>query len=68
MGGNSKFLAGVIIGAAAGAAIALLINSEAGKEIIAEIKDAAGKAFDDIAEKVMNGTNEENNETGSEFA
>jgi gas vesicle protein len=68
MGGNSKFLAGLVVGAAAGAAIALLINSEAGKEIIADIKDAAGKAFSDLKEKVMNAADEENNAAESEFA
>ena len=68
MGGNSKFLAGVIIGAAAGAAITLLINSEAGKEIIAEIKDAASTAFNDLKEKVMNAADEENNAGDGEFA
>ena len=61
MGGNSKFLAGLVVGAAAGVAIALLLNSETGKEMIADIKDAASKAFDDLKEKVKNADDEENN-------
>jgi gas vesicle protein len=68
MGGNTKFLAGLIAGAAAGAAIAMFLNSEAGKEIIADIKDAAGKAFDDLKEKVKNAGDEENNTVEGEFA
>jgi gas vesicle protein len=48
MGGNSKFLAGILLGAAAGAAIALFLNTEKGKEIMEDIKDAAGKAGDNI--------------------
>ena len=46
--GNSKFLAGLLVGAAAGAAIALLLNSEKGKEIIADLKEAANKAGDKL--------------------
>lgn len=37
-----KFIAGLIVGAAAGAAMALFLQSEKGKEIIDDIKDAAG--------------------------
>lgn len=48
MGGNSKFLAGILLGAAAGAAIAIFLNTEKGKEILEDIKDAAGKAGDNI--------------------
>ncbi len=48
MGGSSKFLAGILLGAAAGAAVAIFLNSEKGKEILDDIKDAAGKAGDDI--------------------
>jgi gas vesicle protein len=68
MGGNSKFLAGLIAGAAAGAAIALLLNSETGKEIIADIKDAARSAFDDLKEKVKNANREEDSTQDAEYA
>lgn len=37
-----KFIAGLIVGAAAGAAMALFLQSEKGKEIVEDIKDAAG--------------------------
>ncbi|MFT3933257.1 MAG: YtxH domain-containing protein [Chitinophagaceae bacterium] len=48
MGDNSKFLAGVIVGAAAGAAIALLLNTESGKKVLSDLKDAAGKTLKDL--------------------
>ncbi len=51
MGGNSKFLAGIIVGAAAGAAIALLLNTESGKKILADLKEAAGKTLNDLKDK-----------------
>jgi gas vesicle protein len=46
--GNSKFIAGLLVGAAAGAAIAILLNSEKGKEIIDDLKAAANKAGDEL--------------------
>jgi len=48
MGNSSKFLAGLIVGAAAGAAIALLLNTESGKKVLADLKDAAGKTLEDL--------------------
>ena len=48
MGDNSKFLAGIIVGAAAGAAIALLLNTESGKKVLADLKAAAGKTLQDL--------------------
>ena len=47
MSDNSKFLAGIIVGAAAGAAIALLLNTETGKQVIADLKAAADKTLRD---------------------
>ena len=41
MSDNSKFLAGIIVGAAAGAAITLLLNTESGKKVLADLKEAA---------------------------
>jgi gas vesicle protein len=47
MGDNSKFLAGIIVGAAAGAAVTLLLNTESGKKILADLKDVAEKTIRD---------------------
>lgn len=52
MKGNSKLLIGLLIGAAAGAAISVFLSSEKGKEIIDEIKDATGKAEKDFRKAV----------------
>jgi gas vesicle protein len=48
MGDNSKFLAGIIVGAAAGAAITLLLNTESGRKVLADLKEAAGKTLRDL--------------------
>jgi len=55
MPGNSKFIAGLLVGAAAGAAIAVLLNSEKGKEIIADIKAAAGKLEEELSSVMEKG-------------
>ena len=47
MSDNSKFLAGIIVGAAAGAAITLLLNTESGKQVLADLKAAADKTLRD---------------------
>jgi gas vesicle protein len=39
MKGSQKFLAGVLIGAAAGAAIAIFLKSEKGQELLAKAKE-----------------------------
>ena len=49
---NQKFLAGVLLGAAAGTAIALFLQTERGKEIISEVKDAAQGAGKTLKEKL----------------
>jgi hypothetical protein len=48
MSDNSKFLAGIIVGAAAGAAITLLLNTESGKKVLADLKAAAGKTLQNL--------------------
>lgn len=48
MGKQSNFLAGIVIGAAAGAAIAMLLQSDTGKQLVADLKDAAGKWMSDL--------------------
>ena len=49
---GQKFLGGIILGVAAGVAIALFANSEKGKEIISDISDAAGDASDNLKSKL----------------
>jgi gas vesicle protein len=44
MAKNNKLFMGVLLGAAAGAAIGYLLTTEKGKEILSDLKDAAGKA------------------------
>ena len=48
----NKFLAGLVLGVAAGAAAALFLQSEKGKEVISDIKDAAGDAGAKLKSKV----------------
>ena len=48
---NQKFLSGLLLGAAAGAALALFLNSEKGKEIINNAKSSAEKLEDDLQNK-----------------
>jgi gas vesicle protein len=58
MNENSKFLAGIVVGAAAGAAITLLLNTESGKQVLAELKDVANKAFHDWKNKAADSMEE----------
>ena len=44
MAKNNKLLVGVLIGAAAGAAIGYLLTTEKGKELLSNLQDAAGNA------------------------
>jgi len=48
----NKFLAGLVLGVAAGAAAALFFQSEKGKQVINDIKGAAGDAGEKIKSKV----------------
>ena len=48
MAKNNKLLVGVLIGAAAGAAIGYLLTTEKGKEILSNLQDAAGTATDRV--------------------
>jgi gas vesicle protein len=58
MSDNSKFLAGVLLGAAAGAAIGYLMTTEKGKEILADLKTAAGNAATEVKETVNKWTSD----------
>jgi gas vesicle protein len=51
MTSGQKFLGGILLGVAAGVAIALFVNSDKGKEIISDISDAAGDATDNLKSK-----------------
>jgi len=48
---GQKILGGIILGVAAGVAIALFANSEKGKKIIADIGDAADEAGESLKSK-----------------
>ncbi len=52
MKSNSNLIIGVLIGAVAGAALAVFISSEKGQEIVEEIKDATCKAEKDIKKAI----------------
>ncbi len=58
MSDNSKFLAGIIVGAAAGAAITLLLNTESGKQVLADLKAAADKTLRDWKNAAEDATDE----------
>jgi len=50
---SQKFIAGLILGAAAGAAIALFLQTEKGKEMVSDIKDAAANAGDNLKARMQ---------------
>ena len=43
MNGKSKFVAGLVLGAAAAAAITLFLQSKKGKEMVSDLKDEGGE-------------------------
>lgn len=52
MTSGQKFLGGIILGVAAGVALALFIKSDKGKELIADISDATGEAAEKLKGRV----------------
>lgn len=48
MSDNLKFIAGLVLGAVAGAALILYLNGEKGKELLTDLKEGAGKAEDGL--------------------
>ena len=48
-----KFISGVIIGAAAGVALAIFLQSERGKEIISDVKNAANDATESLKARIQ---------------
>ncbi|GAO44973.1 YtxH domain-containing protein [Flavihumibacter petaseus] len=55
MSSNSKFLAGLLLGAAAGAAIGYLLTTEKGKEFLDDLKSAAASAGDEVKSAIEKG-------------
>lgn len=66
---NQKFITGVAIGAAAGAAIALFLSSEKGRALLADVKDMAANTSDDLKETISGWENTVKNlvKKGREF-
>lgn len=56
----NKFVAGLVIGVAAGAAVALFLQTEKGKEILSNIKDAAEDAGSNLRSNLKNFESEMN--------
>ncbi len=56
----NKFVAGVVLGAAAGVAVAMFLQSEKGKEILSDIKDAAEDAGSNLRSNLKNFESEMN--------
>ena len=50
---NEKIAAGIIIGAAAGVAAALFLDSERGKKLLENIKQLASNTLDDTLERLV---------------
>ncbi|MES2003086.1 MAG: YtxH domain-containing protein [Bacteroidota bacterium] len=52
MNDNQKFIAGLLLGAVAGAALALFLKSEKGEELVADVKEGAAHAEDALKAKL----------------
>jgi gas vesicle protein len=52
---NTKLLLGFVVGAAAGAAVALLLTSDKGKEILDRIKETASDLEDEFKDAMDKG-------------
>ncbi|GGH79720.1 gas vesicle protein [Filimonas zeae] len=50
MTSNQKFLAGIVLGAAAGALITMFLNSDKGKEILEDVRDIADEAKENLTD------------------
>ncbi len=48
MRNTHTFIAGLMLGAVAGAALILYLNGEKGKELLNDLKEGAGKAEDEL--------------------
>lgn len=55
MSNNTKLLLGFVVGAAAGAALGILLTSDKGKEILERLKATAADLEDDFKEAIDKG-------------
>ncbi len=55
MSDNSKFLTGLLLGAAAGAALGYFLTTDKGKEILDDIKSAASDATEEMKNAISKG-------------
>ena len=55
MSDNSKLLLGFLLGAAAGAALGVLLTTDKGKEMLEKIKETAGEFEEEIKSAVGKG-------------
>ena len=53
MNDNQKFLAGLILGTAAGIEAAMFLQSDKGKEFMSDVKDAASDVQDNLKQKLQ---------------
>ncbi len=49
---NQKFIAGLLLGAVAGAALALFLKSEKGEELVTDVKEGAAHVEEDLKAKL----------------
>jgi gas vesicle protein len=54
MNSNQKFLAGILLGAAAGVALTIFFKSEKGQEVLDNLQDAASDAGEKLKSKMSN--------------
>jgi len=68
MRNQSRLILAFIAGAAAGAAVAYLVTSDKGEEIIGEIRNLAGKIRENVSDRMAkNGAKETPETEGEEF-
>lgn len=49
---NQKFMAGLLLGAVAGAALALFLKTEKGQELVSDVQEGADKVQEELKEKL----------------
>lgn len=70
MSDNKRFVAGLLLGAAAGAALGLFLSSDKGKSVVNDLKDMADKAGGNLKNTLSKLSDEVNDvvENGKEYA